>query len=81
MFREVLLWIQNVPVKDISERLMDILCLCEAPADKVSSGAFSIICKTEFCSKGLSWGRCGMLEGTVEVLHIGLAKASWLAAR
>lgn len=61
---------------------MDILCLCEAPADKVSSRAFSIICKPEFCSKEeSSWGVCIMLEGTAEVLGIGLAKASCLAAR
>lgn len=50
--------------------------LCEAPADKVSSRAFSIVCKPEFCSKEKTRrGGCAVLKGTVEVLGVGMAKA------
>lgn len=76
MFREILLCVQKVPIRDISERFNGYSVLCETSADKVSSRAFSIICKPEFCSKQeMSRGGCAVLEWTMEVLGIGMAKA------
>lgn len=66
--------------KILVKALMVILCLCEAPADKVSSRAFSIICKTEFCSKWV--GVCVLYwKGQWRFLGIGLAKVRYLVAR
>lgn len=65
-----------MPIRDTSERFNGHSVLCGAPADKASSRAFSIICKPECCSnEEVSRGGCAVLEGTVEVLGIGLAKA------
>lgn len=76
MFREILLCIQKVPIRDIHERFNGYCVLCEAPADKVSSRAFSIICKPEFCcNEGMSRGEWAVLEWTMEVLGIGMAKS------
>lgn len=76
MFRKILLCIQKVPIRDISERFNGYSVLCEAPADKFSSRAFSIICKPEFCIKeGVRRGGCAVLEWTMEALGVGMAKA------
>lgn len=59
MFREILLCFQKVPIRDINERSNGHSVLCEAAADKVSSRAFSFVCKPEFCSKEeMSRGMC-----------------------
>lgn len=64
MFGEILLCLQKVPIRDTSERFNGHSVLCEAPADKVSSRAFSIICKPELCSnEEVSRGGCAVLEG------------------